>query len=59
MLLAGSLCIMSILSVITDILVEGDGSFTPMWIYLAIMTLAFTHNTYLARVSSNQQINDE
>jgi peptidoglycan/LPS O-acetylase OafA/YrhL len=58
-LLAGILCIMSCLSVVTGLLVEWDGSFTPMWIYLAIMTLAFSHNTYLARASSNQQINDE
>lgn len=56
-LTAGILCLMSLYSIITDMGEPFDGTFTPMWVYLAVMTATFSYNSYKASI--NQQRNEE
>ncbi len=55
-LTAGILCVMSLYSIITDMGEPFDGTFTPMWIYLAVMAVTFSYNSY--KTSMNRQRND-
>ena len=58
-LLAGFLCVMSLYSVITDTIEPVDGTFTYMWIYLAVLSVTFSYNSYQIKLCDAQQSEDE